>query len=94
MLIKQVKVKGVNLNCLKFKRIIGKDGKLGADNIHVVLTNVELMKMYEMLHKKFGNKERLMAVKIPKRKVAPKKVAPKKPETVALFGCFGEEIEV
>ena len=89
MLIKQVKVKGVNLNCLKFKRIIGKDGTLKSDNIHVVLTNIELMKMYEMLNTRFGNKEKLMAVKVPK-----KKVAPKKPKTVALFGCFGQEVEV
>ena len=89
MLIKPVKVKGINLNCLKFKRIINKDKKLQADNIHVVLTNVELMKMYEMLHKKFGNAEQFLAVKVPV-----KKVAPKKPETVALFGCFGEEVEV
>jgi len=89
MLIKQVKVKGINLNCLKFKRIIGKDGALKSDNIHVVLTNIELMKLYEMLNKKFGNKEKLLAVKVPK-----KKVAPKKPETIALFGCFGQEVEV
>jgi len=47
------------------------------------------MAMYKMLHKKLGIQEKLTAVKVPK-----KKVAPKKPETVALFGCFGTEVEV
>ena len=89
MLIKPLKVQGIILNCLKFKRIIGKDGTLKPDNIHVVMTNMELMAMYKMLHKKLGIQEKLTAVKVPK-----KKVAPKKPETVALFGCFGTEVEV
>lgn len=93
MLIKPVKYKGKNLNCLKFKRVIGKEGGLKIDNIHVIMTNVEVMRMYEMLHKKFGNAEQFMAVKVPKEKVAPKPVAPKK-ETIALFGMVGEEIEV
>ena len=91
MLIKPVKYKGKNLNCLKFKRIIGKDKKLKLDDIHVVMTNVELMRMYEMLHKKFGNAEQFLAV--PVKKIAPKPEPPK-PETIALFGMVGEEVEV
>ena len=93
MLIKPVKFKGKNLNCLKFKRIIGKDGSLKADNIHVVMTNMELMRLYEKLTKRFSG-EQFLAVKVPKKKVAPKKAAPKKPETVALFGMVGNEVEL
>lgn len=86
MLIKSVKYKGKNLNCLKFKRIIGKDRTIQADNIHVIMTNVELMKMYELLHKRFGNAEQFMAVKVPKKKVAPK--------PVKKVRVFGTDIEV
>ena len=94
MIIKPVKIKGKNLNLLKFKRIIGKPaGGLGSDDIHVVMTNMELMKLYEKLNERFGN-EQFLAVKVPKKKVAPKPVAPKpKKETVRLFGT-DEEIEV
>jgi len=95
MLIKSVKYKGKQLNCLKFKRIIGKNGKLKADDIHVIMTNVELMKMAEMINERFGTGEQFMAVKVPKvKKVAPKVQPKPKKETVALYGCFDQEIEV
>jgi hypothetical protein len=92
MLIKPIKFRGKNLNCLKFKRIIGKDGTLKADNIHVVMTNLELMRLYEKLGERFSG-EQFMAVKVPKKKVTPKP-APKKSETVALFGMVGTEVEL
>lgn len=76
MIIKTVKYKGQQLNCLKFKRIVGKDGVLKADDIHIIMTNVELMKMCEELNSRFNN-EQFLAVKVPKKKVAPKKVTPK-----------------
>jgi len=93
MVIKTVKYKGKQLNCLKFKRIIGKDGQLKADDIHVIMTNVELMKMSEELNNRFNN-EQFLAVKVPKKKVAPKVQPKPKKKTVALFGCFDQEIEV
>lgn len=92
MNLKTVKFKGNTLNCLKFKRIVHKKDRLTAEHIHCIMTNVELAKMYEMLHRKFGTKEKLLAVKVPAKKVAPVKI--KKPETVALFGCFDQEVEV
>ena len=92
MVIKPIKFKGKNLNCLKFKRIIGKDGSLKADNIHVVMTNLELMRLHEKLCERFSG-EQFMAVKVPKKKVAPKPRL-KKPETVALFGMVGNEVEL
>ena len=70
MLIKTVKYKGQQLNCLKFKRIIGKNGSLKADDIHVIMTNVELMKMSEEINARFNNKQ-FLAVKVPLKKVAP-----------------------
>ena len=93
MLIKSVKYKGNNLNCLKFKRVISKKGILKIDNTHVIITNVELMRIYERLHVKFGSHEQFMAVKVPKKKVLPKPIK-KKPETIALFGMVDTEIEV
>ena len=93
MVIKPIKFRGKNLNCLKFKRIIGKDGSLKVDNIHVVMTNMELMRLYEKLNKRFSGGEQFCAVKVPKKKVAPKP-RPKKAETVALFGMVGNEVEV
>ena len=92
MVIRPIKFKGKNLNCLKFKRIIGKDNRLKADNIHVVMTNLELMRLYEKLGERFGN-EQFCAVKVPKKKVAPK-IKPKRAETVALFGMVDTEVEV
>ena len=76
MIIKTVKYKGQQLNCLKFKRIVGKDGALKADDIHIIMTNVELMKMCEELNSRFNN-EQFLAVKVPKKKVEKKKAAPK-----------------
>ncbi len=93
MLIKKVKFKGKQLNCLKFKRIVGRNGTLKTDNIHVIMTNIELMKMGEMINEKFGTNEQFMAVKVPVKKAVPKKVVQKKVETVRLFGT-GEEIEI
>ena len=93
MMIKQVKYKGKSLNCLKFKRIIGRNGVLLPEDIHVVMTNVELSKLYESLNERFGT-EQFLSVKVPMKKVAPKPAPKPKKETVALFGCFDQEIEV
>jgi hypothetical protein len=92
MLIKSVKYKGKSLNCLKFKRIIGKNGKLKAENIHVVMTNMELMTLCKKINERFSN-EQFLAVKVPKKTVPPKPIK-KKPKTVALFGMVDTEIDV
>jgi hypothetical protein len=89
MKIKTIKHKGINLNLLTFKRLIGRNNKIKTDLINVVVSDFELKDIYKTLATKLGH-EQFLAVNVPKKKVAPKI---KKKETVRLFG-MDEEIEV
>lgn len=90
--IKGFSFNGRKFSMIKFLRVVAKKGGgIRNQEMHVVTTDAELKSLYRRLHERFGN-EQLMAVKVSKKIVKPK--SNPNSETVPLFGCFDEEVEI
>lgn len=104
-MVKKANYKGRKINFLKINRLVKRaGGGLEHKELHLVVDRIELEMLHMRLNEMFGT-EQFLAIPV-KRKVRKKvkrvvkkvvkeeKVEPPKPETVALFGCFDQEIEV
>ena len=94
-MVVKAKYKGRKINFLKINRLVRRaGGGLTHKELHLVVDRIELEMLHQELNEMFGT-EQFLAIPV-KRKVKKvvKKVEPPKPETVALFGCFDQEIEV
>jgi len=98
-MVKKANYKGRKINFVKINRLVKRaGGGLEHKELHLVVDRIELQMLHQRLNELFGT-EQFLAIPV-KRKVRKKvkkvvkEVEPKKPETVALFGCFDQEIEV
>jgi hypothetical protein len=97
MIVKKFIYNGKKLNLVKANRLIAKPGGgLMHKEMHMVFDTMELRVLHQKLNKMFGVVDycTINGILEEKRVVKKKKVDPPKPQTVTLFGCFDEEIEV
>lgn len=98
-MIKKANYNGRKVNFVKINRLVKRaGGGLVHKEIHMIVDTIELEMLHQELNEKFGtllsSLDAIPFKSVVKTVIKEEKVEPPKTETVALFGCFDQEIEV